>query len=395
MRYRKHAFHPLIIGARIAALLISATLAMPAGAATYIVTNLDDSGSGSLRQAVLDANASFVSDTINFASSLSGGTLTLASQIGITDKLTINGLGSDKLTISGNKKTRIFLVNSAGAVIQDMTLRDGLNEYGGAINNAQQLTLNRLSLTGSSGYYYGGAIYNAGVLTANQLTLWENGDKNLHGGAIYNTGTLNLKDSNLWKNYSSLGGAGLYNDNGNLTVLNSFIGFNSAGGSGGGICSVKGAVTLENSTLSENTARNSGGGLYADSVSLAILNSTIAGNAAVNAGGGINATSSTSGTIGNSIVAGNSAGKGNVEIDATGKTFVSIGGNLFGVSGKAGVNSAFIPLDTDQTLAGELNTVVGEIGENEEWPYVRVLVSGSQAIDGGINELVPAELRNR
>lgn len=401
MRCRITSLHPLTRWTRITALFISVTLAVPAGAVTYTVTNLDDSGLGSLRQAVLDANASFVSDTINFAPSLSGGTLTLVSQIGITDKLTINGLGADKLTISGNKKTRIFLVNSAGAVIQDMTLRDGFNNYGGAINNVQQLTLNRLSLTSNASGYNGGAIYNTGVLTANQLTLWENGDRadstddTHHGGGVYNEGTLILKDSNLWKNYADYDGGGIWS-NGNLTITNSFVGFNSAGRWGGGVRNEGGILILQNTTLSENTSRDYGGGLSAYRTKLTILNSTIAGNATVNTGGGID-TNQSWGTIGNSIVAGNAAGTGGVEIDAAeneydDKTFVSIGGNLFGVNGKTGVDSSFISLDTDQTLAGELNTVIDEIGENETWPYVRVLVAGSQAVDGGINELVPAEL---
>ncbi|MBK1643009.1 hypothetical protein CKO12_14285 [Chromatium okenii] len=96
MRYRKHAFHPLIIWARIAALLISATLAMPAGAATYIVTNLDDSGPGSLRQAVLDANASIIAvDTITFDPKVTGVITLTSGEINITDrKLTISGPGA-------------------------------------------------------------------------------------------------------------------------------------------------------------------------------------------------------------------------------------------------------------------------------------------------------------
>ena len=47
-------------------------------AATFTVTNLNDSGPGSLRQAILDANAAAGDDTIVFQSGLSG-TITLTS----------------------------------------------------------------------------------------------------------------------------------------------------------------------------------------------------------------------------------------------------------------------------------------------------------------------------
>lgn len=47
-------------------------------AATIVVTNLNNSGAGSLRQAILDANASAADDIIRFNVS---GTITLGSQL--------------------------------------------------------------------------------------------------------------------------------------------------------------------------------------------------------------------------------------------------------------------------------------------------------------------------
>ena len=62
--------------------------------ATFVVTNLNDSGPGSLRQAILSANAnSPAADTINFQAGLTG-TITLTSgELAITDSVTINGPG--------------------------------------------------------------------------------------------------------------------------------------------------------------------------------------------------------------------------------------------------------------------------------------------------------------
>ena len=50
---------------RLAFLLWAATL--PLAAATFTVTNTDDAGPGSLRQAILDAEGSAGADTIAFA----------------------------------------------------------------------------------------------------------------------------------------------------------------------------------------------------------------------------------------------------------------------------------------------------------------------------------------
>jgi hypothetical protein len=78
--------------------------------ATFTVTNLHDSGAGSLRAALSLANDG---DTITFAQNLAGGTLILTSgELDITKTLTINGdldgNGSPDITISGNNASRVF-----------------------------------------------------------------------------------------------------------------------------------------------------------------------------------------------------------------------------------------------------------------------------------------------
>jgi hypothetical protein len=82
------------------------TSAKAAYASTYTVTNLNDSGAGSLRSAITSANAdtagnivfaSGVVGTIDLQSSLPNVTLTSGS-------MTITGPGANKLTISGQGK---------------------------------------------------------------------------------------------------------------------------------------------------------------------------------------------------------------------------------------------------------------------------------------------------
>lgn len=77
--------------------------------ATIFVTNTDDSGPGSLRQAIADAAPG---DTINFNLSGCPCTITLASgELVINKDLTIEGPGENLLTISGNNASRVFFIN--------------------------------------------------------------------------------------------------------------------------------------------------------------------------------------------------------------------------------------------------------------------------------------------
>ncbi|MDQ3561134.1 MAG: hypothetical protein M3453_18550, partial [Pseudomonadota bacterium] len=71
-----------------------------ADALTFDVRNTEDSGAGSLRQAVLDANAAAGPDAIGFDAGLDGQAIVLTSgPLEIGDSLDISGPGPDKLVI--------------------------------------------------------------------------------------------------------------------------------------------------------------------------------------------------------------------------------------------------------------------------------------------------------
>lgn len=108
----------------IAALLLSAA---DTPAATITVTNGNDHGPGSLRQAILNASSG---DTINFAPSVTTVNLT-TDELVVDKNLTITGPGADRLTIrrstNAHDAFRIFNItlSTATVFISRLTISNG------------------------------------------------------------------------------------------------------------------------------------------------------------------------------------------------------------------------------------------------------------------------------
>jgi hypothetical protein len=105
---------------------------------TFTVLNFLDNGPGSLRQAILDANAQPGADLIRFAPAARDGTVALTSgELSITDDLTIEGPGANRLAVSGNDASRVFRIGSGVSVdIDDLTTTHGRADNGAGIWNA-------------------------------------------------------------------------------------------------------------------------------------------------------------------------------------------------------------------------------------------------------------------
>ena len=246
----------------------------PAGialAVTITVTNLTDSGAGSLRQAIADAAPD---DTITFDSSISGGTIHLASTLTLSNNVTIDGSVLDSpITISGDtdnngtRDVRVFYINpGVTAILKGLTITkgyaSGYND-GGGIYNYGTLTVTNSTLSGnSSAGWLGGGIYNPGTLTVTN-SIFSGNLANVDGGGIYNTGTLTVTNSTFSGNWTERYGGGIANY-GVLTVTNSTFSGNSADYGGGGIANYNGALTVTNSTFSYNSATY-GGGIFNNS----------------------------------------------------------------------------------------------------------------------------------
>lgn len=319
-------------------------------ASTITVMNTNDSGAGSLRQALADSNDG---DTINFAPTVSGTISLTSGELLVNDSITISGPGANTLTVNGNASSRVFhIATSKTVTISGLTITNGNptgnfpdDSGGGIYNDAATLTVNNCTVSGNSATW-GGGIYNFGEgngssasLTVNNSTVSvDSAGGTGAGGGIYNDGenegsaTLMVNNSTLSSN-SAPNGGGIYNDgfggNAALTVSNSTLIGNSASTSGGGIYNYafpappsnpgSATGTISNSTLSSNSAITSGGAIYnfagdISHASVTVSNSTLSGNGADNGGGVYSAASAhlavgpatATLTISNSTLSGNS-----------------------------------------------------------------------------------------
>ena len=126
-----------------ALLVLSLLMARPAHAAEFTVTNTNNSGTGSLRQAILDANAASSDDTIKFSipstdpncnDTTDVCTISPTSLLEpITDKVTIDGYtqaGASVNTSPENTNNAVLKIELSGAVAPANA--DGLAVSGGA-----------------------------------------------------------------------------------------------------------------------------------------------------------------------------------------------------------------------------------------------------------------------
>lgn len=218
-------------------------------AATLTVTNLNDSGEGSFRQAIIAANANPDEDVIDFQKGLSGVVNLQSALPDLASNMIINGTGANLLTVRRDAVIayRIFTILSGFTItINDLSLQNGLApavrvdpkytvSQGGAIYNEGILTLNNCVLSNnraSGSQKLGGAIYNRSVLNVNHSAIINNSvSSNIfcpicykHGGGIYNHGTAIITNSTISGNSAEFGlGAGIYNQFSRLVVTETTI----------------------------------------------------------------------------------------------------------------------------------------------------------------------------
>jgi CSLREA domain-containing protein len=270
-------------------------LASQAQAASLMVTTevdeLNTDGDCSLREAIEAANTNAAvdacvsgsntePDTIDFAPSLSGQTITLNSVANgglgslptITDTagLTIDG-GSADITISGNRAVRVFGVDLGILAMENLTVADGkavstdlASAAGAGLASNGMVTVTDSTFSGNTAEgtvgelgVTGGGIANSGTLTVTNSTFSGNSASTGRGGGISNRGVATVTNSTFSGN-SAFRGGGIFDDeNSTLTVTNSTFSGNSAStGRGAGIETISIATTLRNTIVADSTQGN-------------------------------------------------------------------------------------------------------------------------------------------
>src|SRR5947207_5467786 len=156
-------------------LSLACALAMPANATTIVVTNTNDSGPGSLRQALASANDG---DTID-AAGVCGVITVTSGQVLVERRVTINGAGADVLAVDGNATSSVFQIGTGATAptvaISGLTIRNAQGGFGGGILNGSgaTLTITNSTISGNTAAF-GGGIFNSGPLTIANTTVTGN-----------------------------------------------------------------------------------------------------------------------------------------------------------------------------------------------------------------------------
>jgi large repetitive protein len=304
----------------------SAATAVTVLQGTITVINNNDSGAGSLRQAIADA--------------CDGGTITFdMNQVVSPIALTSAGLVINKnLTIQGPGANLLTVQRSTAG---------GTPNFGVfTINSGQTVNITGLTISNGSSGDNGGGLLNQGTLTLTASTVSGNAAVNNGGGIVNDTGgIMTVRESTISGNTAPVG-AGIYNP-GNLTLVNSTI----SGNTGDGLSNGTGATAnLTNDTFSGNSVS------------------------------GITSNPGATTNIRNTIVANTPGAVGDVS-----GTFNSQGNNLIGKSnGSTGFTNG-VNFDQVGSVAAPLNALMAALGNYGGPTQTHALLPGSPAIDLGSN----------
>lgn len=289
------------------------------------VANVNDNGTGSLRQAIAEAAATGDSIVFDFALFATPKTIVFAGgEIVIPQDATVSiiGPGADRLTLMGNGHTRLLSAQPrANVSLSGLSITGGnaAGAKGGAIlNSTGSLLIVNCVIYGNTaedgGGIYSGVNPNGGVFRAVDSIIRDN-TATRDGGGAFVIGTENeFTGSHVLRNTASVSGGGVMSHvAGNLRFSNSVISENNGGGiqvGSGTTASVTGstvsgnlggagihnlaALTVQRSLISRNTNSQPGGGIYNQgSGPVSISNSTISRNRSTVHGGGFYNSSGT------------------------------------------------------------------------------------------------------
>jgi hypothetical protein len=243
--------------------------------AQFIVTNTNDDGASSLRDAIASANGTGGNVTITITAS---GTIALQTPLPtVTASVTITGPGADRLTVQGSATAAPVFTTNGTVQLSAMTIAGGLHpgDNGGGIAVAGgSLVVASTVITGNSAVS-GSAIHSLGTLTIQRTTI----SSNEGTGAVFAAGETTIVDSSIEDND---GTAIVFAAGGKtLTIDRSTISGNEDNSGIGGLHLQGGAADVRNSTFSGNSGRQGGDfWTFSNGVTLSLLNVTATGGSA-------------------------------------------------------------------------------------------------------------------
>lgn len=299
-----------------------------------------------LRAAIMEANALAGADTINLPAGIYLLTIIGRSEdnaatgdLDVKGDLAINGAGAATTIVDANYADRVFDVFSqANLSVSRVTLRNGYDGVGGAINNYGTLNLTDSTLTGNSAST-GGAINNNGAVNISNSAF---SDNSAHESTIYNGhGAITVANSTFADNHSDIGSV-IENDGDSVAVVSSRFNDNLSKGGGGAILNKQNhAMTVSGSVFSNNTGNN--GGALSNYGNLTVDRSVIADNSGWFGGGMVNWGVL---KLSNSTISGNYAGSSSgggianmSTLTVTNSTFALNSANLAYDSGGGAINN--------------------------------------------------------
>jgi hypothetical protein len=255
---------------------------------TLNVTSLADSGPGTLRGAIMQADGGAASNSyvINIEKA---GTITLESALpDLSRDITIKGLGPSHSTVQRDASAARFGIFTVDA--------------------GETVSLSGLTIAGGDSSGNGGGVDNFGTVTVSNSTFTGNSASEGGGQNNESGGTATVSNSTFTSNSAGFGGGlenfGTARVSGSLFIGNSATASNDSGG-GGLLNAGDGTVTVEGSTFTGNSAAY-GGGL--ENVAMATVSGSLfTGNSAAVVGGGLANGSSGTLQVSDSAITDNSA----------------------------------------------------------------------------------------
>lgn len=251
------------------------------GIDAFIVSNNNDAGTGSLRQALEDVNGVGGSQTIQFNTT---GTINLLSNLPmISVNVNIVGPGASQMTIRRDISafnTRIFTIAPGATVsISGLSMSHGDEQIGaGILNNGHLTVTNCVISQNNAGNFSGGGIYNTGTLLLNNSTISNN--MALQGGGIFNDGSMKLLNTVLNSNSTTMLGR-----NSERKIAQQLAEKQSK--KSGQITASKDGIITGSGAILEGGGGFLGGGLFSNGANDTLINCQVIDNFAMTEGGGI------------------------------------------------------------------------------------------------------------